>query len=182
MSVYAFVQSGVVITLYNGLPGQYGNIPNFNQLTDAQVLEYGFYPYSYTMPSYDPISQYLSDVQYTVNPTTVTGSNAVLALSSDEIATNMAALASLVYDELLNSMYLTDWAILSDSGLSGAQLTSYTTLRSSMRTSLAAVNSYNQSQLESLRDSLATAVPDIDDRPLAFTSSMTALQTVLSGL
>lgn len=182
MTIYAFVQDEAVITLYNELPTQYGNISNFNELTDAEVLEYGFYPYSYEMPAYDPISQYLGEVEYVINATTVTGTNNVINLPSEELDANLELLAQTLYGELLNSMYLSDWAMLSDSGLAGGELAAYTTLRASIKASIAAINTYNQSELESLRDALANALPDMNDRPLAFTSNMTELQTVLSGL
>ena len=181
--IYAFVQSGAVVSIYTQLPYQYGDVTSFNMLTDAELLTYGFYPYSESTSSFDPITQTLGSFSYTINPTTVVGSYAVVSLSSEEIAANMAAYAVTLSNLLLDDLYSTDWIDGADSGLSTGQQTAYTTLRASMVASRTAMNGYNETQLNSLNTALSDATQsDCRSRFLDFTNNMTALQTALTAL
>lgn len=182
MSQYAFVQDAAVVTIYGELPSQYGNITGFNLLTDPEVLVYGFYPYTFTPATYDPLTETLGDTEYTIGETTVSGTNAVLSLSPEQIAANMAAYAAQLNAQLLACLYSCDWAMLSDSGLDGGQQTAYDTLRSSMVTSIAAMNNYTETQMNSIVNLLPLALTDLGMRVKAFTSNITALQAALSAL
>ena len=182
MSQYAFVQDAAVVTIYGDLPSQYGEITGFNLLTDPELLVYGFYPYTFTSATYDPLTETLSGTVYTISDTAVTGTNAVVALSSDEIAANMAAYAAQLTSQLIGCLYACDWVMLSDSGLDSGQQTAYDTLRSSMSISVAAMTTYTETQMNTIVDLLPFALSDLNTRVKSFTSNITALQTALSAL
>ena len=183
MSQYAYVQDGAVQTIYNSLPGQYGSITNFNTLTDAEVLVYGFYPYTFTAPSYDALTQELGSTVYTIGSTTVTGTLAVVALSSDQIAANMLAYAQSLQLLCIAGLYGTDWANLSDSGLTTDEATAYTTLRANVNTANTNMTTYTEDQLNSLNTAFTPAASqDLISRLPAFSSNMTTLQTALTAL
>lgn len=83
---------------------------------------------------------------------------------------------------LNNLLYYCDWVMLSDNGLAGAELTNYTNLRTSMRTTIANIMTYTDQQLNQITSSMMAAISDMSNRVMAFTANMTALQTSLNGL
>ena len=180
--IYAYVVSGVVQQIFYTLPSQFGSVTDFDQLSDADLLTYGFYVYTFVQASYDPLTQELGDMVYTIDTSTVSGTNAVVDLSSDQIAANIAAFILELQSQIIPSQYGTDWISVSDSGLTTDQQTAYTTLRADLLTSYNALSSYTSTQLESLGTALTNASADLVSRLPDFSANITALQTVLTGL
>lgn len=93
----------------------------------------------------------------------------------DDIQTEMTSILS-------NVLYYCDWTLLSDNGLSGGQLSAYTTLRASIHSVIANILTYNDTQLLAVIPTANNAASDASNRCQDFTTNMTALQTALNGL
>lgn len=87
-----------------------------------------------------------------------------------------------VIGTFVNLLYYCDWVMLSDNGLTSPQLTSYTNLRNSMNSTINNILTYNDTQLATLESSMFGCMSDMANRCKDFTTSMTNLQTAISGL
>lgn len=181
MSNYAKVEVGVVVSV-GSLPRSYMNISGFNTLDDVTLKEYGFYPVTIVVPDYDPLTEKLGDISYVVNTDDVTGTYAVVALDTEELAEKKAALVLTATTKLNNVMYNTDWVKLDDSGLSEPQETAYLNLRTDVIAVRTALDSYDITELSGLIDVLNAAEACNCSRFPDFSQQMTDVKDYLDSL
>lgn len=181
MSRYAKVVAGEVASV-GALPKNLNNISGFNKLSDAEVLEFGFYPFTLTMPTVNYLAEKLGAIQYTINADTVSATYAVVALSTEELASKKTSFEADCSAKLVESLYKTDWIGLANNGLSAAEETRYVDYRANLKSVRDALSTFTLAQLDSLSKALQDCEACICSRFTAFSAPMIALETLLVDL
>lgn len=184
MSSYAVVENGQVVRT-TSLPRNYQNITGFNKLSNEKLKVYGFYPYTYTAPSVDYLTEKLGDEVFTINSDSVSGTRAVLSKDPSELIETLHGITSGIALELPQLLYDTDWIFLNDANLSEPQQQAYVDLRSDIASMMSTLDSFETDVLEDLQD-LSNKISECKacmcSRFQDFSAPMIALRDSLAGL
>jgi len=179
---YAYVKDEIVEYTRSSLPKNFGNVSGFNLLPLEELKEYGFYPYVYTTPTFDPMTEKLGDMEFEILENEVLGTRAVVALSSEELAQKKANYVSQNNALMLEFMYDTDWVFLDDVGLSLEQKEKYEQIRANMLLVKAELANLETNSLVSLLQKLSDCKKCMCARLKTFSEKMEVLELELENL
>lgn len=182
MSLYALVENGEVKST-GDIPVNFKNTGGFNLIKNpAKYKEYGFLPYTYTIPEYDPWTQALGGVTYKVDADKVVGTREVISLKEAVIDSQKAEFVAKVISAFNQVLYNTDWVYAVDSNLDEQQLLAYSNLRASIHAGKQAINNLANEQLSLLAKDINTYVSETYARLVDFSAGMSELQNIVNGI
>lgn len=179
---YAFVEDDLVKYTRSSLPKNFGNVSGFNLLTLEELKIYGFYPYEYTSPTFDPMTEKLGEMEFEIGEDLVLGTRAVVALSAEELAQIKNNYITRNNALMLEFMYDTDWVFLEDADLTLEQKEKYEQIRANLLLVKADLENLEISQLVSLLQKLSDCKKCMCSRLKNFSSKMEALELELENL
>lgn len=69
--MWARVLNNEVSMVVSNLPKTFQGVSQFDELTEVQLLAYGWFPYTKTVPTFDKATQYVRSAGYTISATSV---------------------------------------------------------------------------------------------------------------
>lgn len=181
MSLYAYVRDGVVVST-GGLPRNKHDISGFDKMNPEKIKAYGYLPYTYNAPTYNPYTQKLGEAVYVVTEDTVVGTKEVVSLPSKDIENIRKSTAASVFLSLSEVLYKTDWCCLSDAGLSVEQEAAYVSLRADIAAVRSIIDSFSTDLLEQVIVSYSNISSSLPLRLKDFSVSITEFANKLKEL